>query len=129
MLRLIFSKYGEFPVGHPTLITENFLPVSKDQRPYKGLFKATLLPPDRLMHGVLPFRSNKKLHFPLCSECCKTEYQGFCSHPDELRQLSGTWTSHEVYKALEMGYTVLFLGYCTKCQNTLKIAAVSDGVH
>ena len=31
-------KYGMFPLGAPTVITEDFAKIDKDNKPYKGLF-------------------------------------------------------------------------------------------
>ena len=50
-------KYGEFALGHPTVITENFLAISSTERPYKGIVKCCVLPPQHLLHPVLPYRS------------------------------------------------------------------------
>ena len=101
-------KYGVFPVGHPTILTENFEPISKENQPYFGLMKLDILPPQKLFHPVLPHRSPEgKLCFPLCRTCCDTQQkQETCPHTEEERTLKGTWVSLEVYKALEMGYQV-----------------------
>jgi len=102
------NKYGGYPTGHPTIITEYFQQISITQRPYNGLIKAKILPPRKLLHPLLPFRANHKLLFPLCRSCaiqqCST-----CDHTDDERALVGTWVSNEVYKALEIGYEVNFV--------------------
>ena len=59
------NKYGEYPIGHPQIITENFAPLSK----YFGLVKCFVLPPRSLYHPVLPYRTQGKLIFPLCRTC------------------------------------------------------------
>ncbi len=97
-------KYGEFPVGHPSIITENFKEMSATERPYSGMVQCRILAPQNLYHPVLPYRNGDKLTFPLCKECADTKYQGQCRHGDRERELVGTWTTVEVYKALEMGY-------------------------
>lgn len=72
-----------YPVGHPTVITENFKPIDE----YFGFIKCHVIPPDNLYHPVLPARTGGKLKF-------------------DLRQKTGTWTTIEVLKAIEMGYVV-----------------------
>jgi hypothetical protein len=100
-------KYGEFPVGHPEIITEEFEPISKDSKPYFGLIKCKVLPPRVLHHPVLPYFSGGKLLFPLCKTCAEEMRQDYCDHTDEKRALSGTWVTTELYKALDLGYTIV----------------------
>ena len=102
------NKYGVYPMGHPKIITENFKPVTKDNQPYFGFLKLKVLPPKRLFHPVLPYRSPEgKLCFPLCRKCCDGQLnEEDCPHSDEERALEGTWVSLEVDKALEAGYVV-----------------------
>lgn len=56
------NRYCRYPVGHPTIITDNF----SDITTYLGLAKIKILPPRGLYHPVLPYSSNGKLKFPLC---------------------------------------------------------------
>ena len=100
-------KYGEFPVGHPEILTENFEEVSERSRPYFGLIKCRVLPPRRLHHPVLPYFEAGKLLFPLCAACARETRQGFCDHRDDERALHGTWVTTELYKALETGYRMV----------------------
>jgi hypothetical protein len=100
-------KYGEFPVGHPDIITEGFEEVSKDSRPYFGLIKCKVLPPRALHHPVLPYFCSGKLMFPLCASCADEAREGFCDHGDADRALSGTWVTTELYKALDVGYRLV----------------------
>lgn len=100
-------KYSEFPIGHPTIITENFKPITATEEPYKGLIKCLVLPPRRLYHPILPIRSGGKLVFPLCKPCANERNQHKCPHADRDRQFWGTWTHVEVYKAAQLGYRVL----------------------
>ncbi len=44
--------YDEFPVGHPTIITEGFEPITAQMKPYKGIIFCTVLPPRKLFHPV-----------------------------------------------------------------------------
>ena len=97
-------KYGIFPVGHPTIITEHFL---SDLRDYQGLIKCRVLPPKELYHPVLPYKSKGKLTFPLCRTCVEDRVQISCTHTDSQRTLDGTWVTLELFKALDQGYHVV----------------------
>jgi hypothetical protein len=60
-LYLFICKYGKFPVGHPVV---HVLDACKDKEAClckEGLIKCTIVPPERLYHLVLPFRTNQKL--------------------------------------------------------------------
>ena len=52
-------KTKRYPVGHPTLITRDFKPITE----YEGLVKCRVLPPQNLFHPVLPYRTQGKLYF------------------------------------------------------------------
>ena len=88
-------KYGKFPVGHPTIITENF---DSGIENYEGFIKADISPPRGLYHPVLPRHAQGKLMFALCGKCCD-ELQ-----TSECRVIRGTWVSEELKKALATGY-------------------------
>lgn len=79
------TKYtSEYPIGHPIRITEAFLPLEH----YFGFVKCKIACPEtELYHPVLPERRDGKLLFDLTTK-------------------TGTWTTVEVLKAIEMGYTV-----------------------
>ena len=96
------NKYGRYPIGHPIIVTENFQPWHK----YEGFIKCKVLPPKDLLHPVLPYRSNKKLMFPLCATCADTRQTTTCTHTDEERAIVGSWVSLEIQKAFEKGYKV-----------------------
>nr|XP_042912254.1 uncharacterized protein LOC122272523 [Parasteatoda tepidariorum] len=66
--------------------------------------KCTILPPRKLFLPVLPYRSNKKLMFPLCRTCVETLQQSPCIHSDVEREITGTWVTEEVKLALKKGY-------------------------
>nr|XP_055068853.1 uncharacterized protein LOC129450248 [Misgurnus anguillicaudatus] len=92
-----------YPIGHPQIILKDFEPLEN----YYGLIKASVLPPRKLLHPVLPYRANNKLNFPLCATCCEEQNQTTpCDHTDEKRMLSGCWVSLELLKAIEKGYVV-----------------------
>lgn len=76
--------YLAYPVGHPVRITENFESLDT----YFGFACVTIQPPEVLYHPVLPEKKNGKLVFDLCLK-------------------TGTWTTVELMKAIQMGYTVL----------------------
>ncbi|XP_041361864.1 uncharacterized protein LOC121377831 [Gigantopelta aegis] len=74
---------------------------------YFGIAKVKVLPPRRLYHPVLPYRSNGKLKFPLCRMCADEEQQTPCQHSDEERAILGTWCTPEIQKAVQKRYQVL----------------------
>ena len=105
------NKTAKYPVGHPEFVYE---PEDTDIRPYFGLVKCTVLPPEGLFHPVLPYRTHEKLTFPLCRSCVETNvdrplfdkaYE--CGHADDERALTGTWCTPELEKAVELGYDIL----------------------
>ena len=96
-------KCFKYPVGHPTIITENF---NFDLKGYFGLVTCRVLPPDDLNLPALPHRDGGKLMFPLCHECSKNLSPDFCEHLDHERCLEGTWTTPELNLALELGYKI-----------------------
>ena len=105
------NKYGLYPVGHPVI---HYNPPNQTLGDYFGLVCCTVLPPDRLFHPVLPYRCGGKLTFPLCRTCVETQIdqplhqrEWICHHTPEQRQLTGTWCTLEVEKALEKGYTLV----------------------
>ena len=105
------NMYGRYPTKHPTFIYRPSDP--RDLSPYFGLAKCTVLPPSNLFHPVLPYRCQNKLVFPLCRTCAEEnisrpllEKPWVCDHTPEQRQLTGTWCTPELQKALEKGYTL-----------------------
>ncbi|KAK3107046.1 hypothetical protein FSP39_005868 [Pinctada imbricata] len=97
------QKYCQFPVGYPTIITENFGDVTN----YFGIIKCKVLPPRKLFHPVLGYKCNGTLRFPLCRTCSDSDFQGVCEHGTEDRSLTGTWTSIELQKAVSKGCEIL----------------------
>ena len=98
------NKYCAFPVGHPEIILQDF----KEILEYFGLIKCRVLPPRRLYHPVLPYRSekSKKLLFPLCRTCAEQSNQERCTHSDDERALEGTWVTLEVQEAQKLNYKI-----------------------
>ena len=106
------NKYGEYPLGHPEIVTENFAPVED----YFGLVKCSVLPPRALYHPVLPYRTQGKLIFPLCRTCADTLQQTPCQHGDRERTLHGTWVTYQLLQIEEVWHFPqhtdrLFKGY------------------
>jgi len=97
------QKYCRYPIGHPTIITENF---DTDINKYYGLIKCKIIPPRKLYLPVLPSKINKKLVFTLCRTCAENE-QDKCDHSVDERSLTGTWVLLEVQKAVQLGYKVI----------------------
>lgn len=79
----------EYPVGHPQIIRADF---DKSLKSYFGIVKCLIQPPDNLYHPVLPRKVNGKLVFDLGGA--------------DNKAFVGTWTTMEVIKAIEMGYTI-----------------------
>ena len=97
------QKYGIFPIGHPTIITENF---DYDKK-YFGLIYCKILAPRNLYIPVLPNRYNGKLVFSLCEKCAIEQYQEKCICSDEERAMEGTWVSLEIDEAIKRGYKII----------------------
>lgn len=97
------NKYCKYPIGHPTIITEKFGPLTE----YFGIAKVKVLPPKGLYHPVLPYTSNGKLKFPLCRKCADDENQNNCNCSINDRCLIGTWCTPELEVAVAKGYEVI----------------------
>uniref|UniRef100_A0A914V8J6 Uncharacterized protein n=1 Tax=Plectus sambesii TaxID=2011161 RepID=A0A914V8J6_9BILA len=69
--------------------------------------KCKVLPPRKLLHPVLPYKTAGKLLFPLCKSCCKEQNQESCNHSEEEKSFWGTWCTNGIDKALQLGYEVL----------------------
>ena len=95
--------YKKYPIGHPTKILN---PEQLDKN-WFGLIKCKVLPPKGLYHPVLPYKTKcgnaEKLLFPLCKTCSIHKINK-CDHIDELRSITGTWCTNELYTALDKGY-------------------------
>ncbi|XP_030757090.1 uncharacterized protein LOC115882961 [Sitophilus oryzae] len=100
------NKYGKYPVGHPEVIVGNEKCSKLNLLETDGLIKCRILPPQQLIHPVLPVKLNDKLMFVLCYTCGKTGARE-CSHSDEERAINGTWVIDEVVKSVEKGYLIL----------------------
>lgn len=106
-LSFLIFRYGEYPIGHPKIILDNFEKIDVNNHPYKGIIKCSVLPPKKLLHPLIPNRSKNKLLFPLCAKCGTERCTRRCTHTDEERTIHGEWVSLELYKAVELGYKVM----------------------
>ena len=73
------NKYGEYPVGHPKVLTQDIEP---NLDGYFGLALVKILPPRGLYHPVLPYVANGKLKFSLCKACAEKE-PALCNCSDD----------------------------------------------
>ena len=116
-------KYQRYPIGHPTRIVDNFLPLALEKCPggchfnpckgqhwkipYFGVIKAKILPPKRLLNPILPKRINSKLIFPLCYKCSTLHSNGSCECKDNECFLIHMWTTPEVELSINHGYRIV----------------------
>lgn len=96
------QKYDCFPVGHPEIITENFMEINN----YFGVVKCSILPPQNLYFPVLGVKMHGKLLFPLCFTCAKEQLSD-CTHNEKERIILGTWITIEVEMAVKHGYKII----------------------
>lgn len=99
-----------FPNSHPKIILNP--PVEQlYAKKFKGLIKARILPPRNLEIPLLPVRVGKpaKLLFTLCHTCADKMCFTSCKHSEQQRSFIGTYTTIEIYKAIELGYKILHL--------------------
>ena len=97
-----------YPTKHPQIIRGVEECSDIEVSSVFGLIKCKILPPTNLLFPVLPYRTNK-LMFPLCRTCADNLLDNPCTHDDKEKALCGTWTSVEVQKAIEYGYTILVI--------------------
>lgn len=108
---------SKFPTGHPQILTSDIDEnITYDNFHYFGFLCCKILPPTGLNLPVIPSKINGKLYFTLCRTCALSGDQGAsqspsssttCSHSDDQRSLSGTWTTVEIHLALKKGYKIL----------------------
>ncbi|CAL2047004.1 unnamed protein product [Caenorhabditis brenneri] len=102
-------KAEAFPIGPPTSCSlENIqTPINLPSGiQWKGFIACRVLPPRNLKLPLLAMKPNGKLVFALCWTCAKYQLQQTCTHTDEERSFTGTFTTVEMKKALELGYVV-----------------------
>jgi hypothetical protein len=123
------NKYDKMPAGHPELI---LAPPNYSQGQYFGMVKCRVLPPTRLYHPVLPYKSKGKLLFPLCRTCAdvRAPEENKCNHTPDERAILGTWVSTELDLALDKGYQVLNVFEVWHYPKTLQLDVTSkDAAH
>ena len=114
-------KYRRFPVSHPERIIKDFASLYMEKCdgdcffhpcrgshwkiPYFGIMKATFLPPQNLLHPVLPIKCNGKLKFPLCYKCACEESK-ICNCKEDERSFTHTYCTPEIEVAINMGYKI-----------------------
>jgi hypothetical protein len=98
-----------FPVGIPEIWS--YPPLFKYDLNMVGLIKCTVLPPRQLYAPFLSMRvySTPKDYEVLYGLCrtCMIDRSWPCTHDDESRQFSGTWTLPEMDHAISLGYRVI----------------------
>ncbi|XP_071118422.1 uncharacterized protein [Haliotis cracherodii] len=99
-------KTGAFPTGHPTLLHQ---PPVDTLFELKGLIQCRVLPPKRLYHPLLPYRSGGKLLCPLCRGPKNYGYELMNPRPD------GTRTTCKV-----RGFTLNYRNQCHLNFDTMK---------
>lgn len=92
------KRIVEYPVGHPVYISKQYPDVIKDFgfgriQQYFGFVHCRVQPPEGLYHPVLPDRRMKN------GKCEKLVF--------DLKEKEGMWTTVELEKAWEKGYTLL----------------------
>lgn len=93
MLTKVYCK------GNPIRITRGMdCPTNIDS--INGVFKGRIVAPKNLFIPLLPFRSNKKLFFTLCTSCSNKNQITVCEHNDFDRSMYGTWCLVEVREAV-----------------------------
>ena len=126
-------KYRRFPVGHPERITADYEPITIERCDgkcfydpcvgshwklhYFGVMKATFLPPQNLLHPVLPLKCNGKLKFPLCYKCA-TEENDICNCSEGDRSFTHTYCTPEIEVAINMGYKLIHIHEVLHWKNT-----------
>ena len=95
-------NYFKFPVGHQAFRVGDACKIKEACLRKEGLIKCSIVPPERLLHPVLPFRANKKRMFRICQTGVLTSNTWVCSHKtDEQRALTGTWIFDELWLAVQ----------------------------
>jgi DNA polymerase type B, organellar and viral len=74
---------------------------------YFGFVYCKVLPPDQDLYQCLPTKNDGKLVFSLCYKCMAGKVQGYCTHTDADRALTGTWCTPELHYAMDHGYQIL----------------------
>lgn len=79
------NKFATYCVGHPRIYSGlQCYDIAKffDQ---EGVIKCRILPPRNVFIPTLPYRTNKKLFFPLCGKCAELTQFTPCKHSEMER--------------------------------------------
>jgi len=103
------------PVGQPHFQMYPPLSVLDNPEPI-GIIKCRVVPPK---HLYAPFLGHKvqsllvpnsyEILYGLCRLCMEQRFCMSCTHSDEERSFTGTWTIREVYYARSIGYKVVHI--------------------
>ncbi|KAL3099811.1 hypothetical protein niasHT_028589 [Heterodera trifolii] len=108
---------AEYPVGIPKIIYPSVEQIVIDWRSsadlvYRGLYRVRVIPPRGLSIPILPVKLDERLLFSCCHRCAGkfralgTRRHHKCTHSDEQRAYTGTYTHIELGRALDSGYRV-----------------------
>ncbi|KAG1661834.1 Death-associated inhibitor of apoptosis 2 [Nymphon striatum] len=118
------NKTKKYMISPPIIITRNFGDIST----YFGFVKCKILPPKKLFHPLLPHRVNNKLLFALCNACAQTGVTRVCKCSDKARSFTGTWTTVEIEKALELNYKIVKIYEVWHYDETLTYSDTTPGL-
>ncbi|XP_055345824.1 uncharacterized protein LOC129593479 [Paramacrobiotus metropolitanus] len=99
--------YGKYPVGHPTILYNNFGDPF-DLSEYYGVIYCRVLPPKNLFVPTLPMRlKDGRTVYTLCRSCSEeVNIAKQCEHTDEERELEGAWITPLMEQAVSDGYKI-----------------------
>jgi len=99
-------RYFKFPLGHTVIHVGDACKGREACLRKVDLVKCLIVPPERLYHPLLPFRSHQKLMFCPCRAFVITSNTGeWCHTADEERSLTGARVICEL--RLAEGYRIL----------------------
>lgn len=94
---------------------------------YFGLAKIKVVPPRKLYHPVLPYRSQGKMKFPLCRTCADVENQHDCTCSVEKRAIIGTRCKPEIQMAVAKYYEIVKIYEIYHFEQSSQYDTLSDG--
>lgn len=99
----------------------------QDMSSYFGLAKIKVVPPRKLYHPVLPYRSQGKMKFPLCRTCADVENQHDCTCSVEKRAIIGTRCNPEIQMAVAKYYEIVKIYEIYHFEQSSQYDTLSDG--
>ncbi|PIC44706.1 hypothetical protein B9Z55_004983 [Caenorhabditis nigoni] len=112
-------KHEEFPYGPPKNVSASTfkVPITMPHMiPIRGFIACRVLAPRQLKTPLIPIKTTGKLVFALCLACAKSFNQGTCTHTDKERSFNGVFTTVELKKALELGYSITTVYHAVQYQ-------------